>query len=57
MVLFEVSKNTEGKKLRMAKTNKRKLILLSKCAVWDSKRLRFIKKGMLSNLRFKTPLS
>ena len=36
-------------------------MLLSKCAIWDSKKSRFIKnqeaKGLLSNLGVRTPLS
>ena len=44
----------------MAKTNKAKLILLSKCAVYDSKKSRFIKKQeatrLLSGLGFRRPL-
>ena len=36
-------------------------MLLSKCAVWDSKKSSFIKEqeatGLLSNLGIKTPLS
>ena len=55
-------KNIESKNPRMVKTNKAKLIFLWKCAVCDSeKKLAFIKKeeprGLLSNLRLKTPLS
>ena len=37
-------KSTESTNPRMEKTNKGKLILLSKCAVYDSKDLGFIKK-------------
>ena len=36
-------------------------MILSKCAIWGSKKSRFIKnpelKGLLSNLRIRTPLS
>ena len=54
-------KNTESKKLRVSKTKNGKPMLLSKCEVCGSKKLRFIKEqdtcGLLSNLRIKTPLS
>ena len=59
--MFEVRKNTESKNMRFAKTNKRKLMLLSKCALCDRKKLRFIKyqeaSGSLYNFGLKTPLS
>ena len=45
----------------MVKTNKVKLILLTKCAVYNSIKSRFIKKqearGLSSKLRLGTPLS
>ena len=51
----------KSKNPRVAKTNKGKLMLLSKCAVRDSKKLIFIKKQgasvLLSNLGLKIPLS
>ena len=54
-------RNAVSKNMNLAKTNKGKLIILSKCTVHDSKKLRFIKKqqagGLLSSLRSKTPLS
>ena len=54
-------KNTESKNLRVSKTKNGKTMLLSKCEVCGSKKLRFIKEqdtsGLLSNLRIKTPLS
>ena len=55
-------KNTESKSSRkVAKTNKEKLKLLSKCTMCDRKRLRFIKNqeasGLLCNLGLKTPLN
>ena len=43
------------------KTKKGRLVLLSKCAVCGSKKLKFMKKqeaeGLLSNLGIRTPLS
>ena len=54
-------KNPESKNLKVAKTNKGKLIILSKCSVCDSKKSRYIKKqetrGLLISLRIGTPLS
>ena len=45
----------------MIKINEGKLILLSKHAVWDSKKMRFTKKqeasGLFSNLGLKTTFS
>lgn len=44
----------------MEKTNKGKLFLLSKCALCDSKKLKYVKKQeasvLLSNLAVRTPL-
>ena len=54
-------KNTENTNPRVSKTSNGKTMLLSKCAMWDSKKSRFIKnqeaKGLLSNLGVRTPLS
>ena len=51
----------QSKNPRVAKWNKGKLMLLSKCVVCESKKSRFFKKqeasGLLSNLRIRTPLS
>ena len=53
-------KNIEIKNVKSWK-DKEKLLLFSKCGVWDSKMSRFLKKqepdGLLSNLGLKTPLS
>ena len=47
-------KNTENINPRVSKTSNGKTMLLSKCAICDSKKSRFIKnqeeKGLLSNL-------
>lgn len=52
--------NAESKNSRVAKTNKVKLMLLSKFVLYDSKKSRFIKKteasGFSSNLGIRTPL-
>ena len=54
-------KNTENKNPKVARTENGRIILLSKCAVCDSKKSKFIKKqeasGLLSSLGIKTPLS
>ena len=54
-------KNTESKNSKVAKTKIERIILLSKCAVCDSKKSKFIKQqeanGLLSSLEIKTPLS
>ena len=52
--------NTENIKPRVSKTSNGRTMVLSKCAICDSKKSRFIKnqeaKGLLSNLSVKTPL-
>ena len=54
-------KNTKSKNPKVVKTKNGRIMLLSKCAVCDSKKLKFIKeqeaKGLLSSLGIKTPLS
>ena len=54
-------KNTESRYPKVEKTKNRRIMLLSKCAVWDSKESKFIKEqetsGLLSSLGIKTPLS
>ena len=54
-------KNTESKNSKVARTKIERIILLSKCAVCDSKKSKFIKQqeasGLLSSLGIKTPLS
>ena len=54
-------KNTENINPRISKTSNGKIMLLSKYAICDSKKSRFIKnqeaKGLLSNLGVRTPLS
>ena len=55
-------KNAESKSLKVAKTNKEKLVLLSKCVVCDIKnKSRFIKQQkageLLSSLELKLILS
>ena len=54
-------KDTENINPRVSKTSNGKTMLLSKYAICDSKRSRFIKnqkaKGLLRNLGVRTPLS
>ena len=51
-------KNTESANLRVSKTNNGKAMILSKCAICDIKKSRFIKKQyasrIFSNLGLKT---
>ena len=63
---FKCKKNpttttTENINPRVSNTSNGKTMLLSKCAVCDSKKSKFIKKqeakGILSSLSIKTPLS
>ena len=54
-------KNTDNINPRVSNTSNGRTMVLSKCAICDSKKSRFIKnqeaKGLLSNLGIKTPLS
>ena len=54
-------KNTESKNPKVARTKNRRIMLLSKCAVCDCKKLNFIKEQeasrLLSTSGIKTPLS
>ena len=54
-------KNTESINPKVSKTANGKTMMLSKCAVCDSKKSKFIKeqqaKGLLSNLSIRTPLN
>ena len=54
-------KDTEDINPRVSSTSNGKGIILLKCAIWGSKKSRFIKnqeaKGQLSNLDPRTPLS
>ena len=58
---LKCKKNTEKINPRVLKTNNDKTMLLSICAVYDSKKSRFIKKQeakeLLSSLGLKTPLN
>ena len=54
-------KNTENINPRVSKTSNGRTMVLSKCAICGSKKLRFIKnqeaKELLSSLGLKTPLN
>ena len=54
-------KNTESKNPKVAKKKNGRIMLLSKCAVCDCKKLKFIKEqealGLLCSLGLKTPLA
>ena len=58
---LKCTKNTENINPRVSKISNGKTMVLSKCAICDSKKSRFIKnqeaKGLLSNLGIRTPLS
>ena len=55
---FKCGINAESKNLKFARTKNRKVMVLSKCAVCDSKRSKYIKQqeasGLLSSLGVKT---
>ena len=54
-------KDTENINPKVSKTSNNRTMVLSKCAIYRSKKSRFIKnqevKGLLSNLGVRTPLS
>ena len=54
-------KNTKNINSRVSKTSNARTMVLSKCAICDSKKSRFVKnqevKGLLSNLSVRAPLS
>ena len=58
---LKCTKKTENINRRVSKASDGRTMLLSKCAICDSKESRFIKnqeaKGLLSNLDVRTPLS
>ena len=58
---LKCKKNTESINPRVSKTTNGKTMILSTCAICNSKKSKFIKeqqaKGLLSNLGLKTPLN
>ena len=51
-------KNTESRNPKVVKTKNGRIILLSRCAVWGTKKSKFMKEqeasGLLSSLRIRT---
>ena len=58
---LKCKKNTENKNPKFATTKNRRIILLSKCSVCNSKKWKYIKeqkaRELLSSLEIRTPLS
>ena len=58
---LKFKKHTENMNPNVSKTSNSRTMVLSKCAMCDGKKSRFIKnqeaKGLLSNLGVRTPLS
>ena len=58
---LKCNKNTESINPKVLKTTNGKTMILSKCAIYDSKKSKLIKeqqtKGLLSNLGIRTPLN
>ena len=58
---LKCKKNTENKNPKFAITKNRRIILLSKCSVCNSKKWKYIKeqkaRELLSSLEIRTPLS
>ena len=50
-------KNTESKNLKVARTKSGRIMLLSKYAVCDSKKSKFVKSALLSSLGIIIPLN
>ena len=58
---LQCRKDTENINPKISKTSNNRIMVLSKCAMCESKKPKFIKnqdaKGLLNNLGIKTPLS
>ena len=58
---LKCKKHIKNIDLQVSSTSNGKLMILSKCAIWDSEKSKFIKKqeasGLLSKLGIRTPLS
>ena len=58
---FKCKKNTETINPKVSRTTNGKTMILSKCAIYSSKKSKFIKeqqaKGLLSNLGIRAPLN
>ena len=61
MYCLKFRKNTETKNPKVVKTKNKRIMLLSKCAVCDSKKSKFIKEQeatrLFTSLGIRTPLS
>ena len=61
ILIVYCAKNTGNIDPRIVRTKNNRLMMLSKCAICNNKKSRFIKeqeaKGLLSNLGIKKPLS
>ena len=59
--MLKVQKNTENIDPQVSSTSNNRVMILSKCAIFGSKKSKFIKsqeaKGLLSKLGIKTPLN
>ena len=58
---LKCGKDTENINPRVSNTSNGRRMMLSKCSIWGSSKLKFIKnqdaKGLLSNLGVRTPLT
>ena len=58
---LKCKKNTESINPKVSKTTNSKAIILSTCAIYSSKKSKFVKeqeaKGLLTNLGLRTPLN
>ena len=58
---MKCKKHTKNTNPQVSSTSNGKMMILSKCAIWGSKKSKFINKkeakGLLNNLGIKTPLS
>ena len=59
--MFKVQKNTNSIDPKVSATSNGKTMILTKCAIYRSKKSKFFKKqeakGLLSNVGLRTPLS
>ena len=58
---WSCTKDTENINQKVVRTKNNRLMMLSKCAICNNKKSKFIKeqeaRGLLSNLEIRTPLS
>ena len=57
---LKYGKNTESKKLKVARTKNKRIMFSSECTVCDTKKSKFMKQpeasGLIGSLEIKTPL-